>query len=88
MDIALRDTLEAADGREGAAVTNGRDHKLVEHRSVREPVDSLREVLANPRRDIIASSDDNIGAQRGNQLFIFLGSVGDDLQPPRLWRAG
>ena len=63
VDIPLRNALESADGREGAAVTNGRDDKLIEHRSVRELIDPLREVSANPRRDIIASSDDDIGAK-------------------------
>jgi hypothetical protein len=42
-DIPLRDTLEAADGREGAAVTNRGDDKLIKHRSVRKPIDSLTE---------------------------------------------
>lgn len=78
VDIPLRDALEATDGREGAAVTNRGDDKLIEHRSVREPIDSLREVAANPRRDIIAPAHDDIGAKRRNQLFVFLGSIGDD----------
>jgi hypothetical protein len=78
VDIPLRDTLEAADGREGAAVTNRRDDKLIEHRSVRDPIDSLREVSTNPRRNIIAPSNDNIGAKRRNQLFVFLRRIGDD----------
>ena len=80
-DIPLRNALESADGRKGAAVTNGRDDKLIEHRSVREPINSLRKVSANPRRDIIAPSNDDIGAKRRNQLFVFLGSIGDDRQP-------
>ena len=46
VDIPLRDALESADGREGAAVTNGGDDTLIEHRSVREPINSLREVSA------------------------------------------
>src|ERR1700722_2991559 len=53
VDIPLRDALESANGCEGAAVTNGGDDKFFEHRSVREPIDPLREVPANPRRDII-----------------------------------
>ena len=80
VDIPLRDALEAADGREGAAVTNRGDDKLIKHRSVREPIDSLREAT-NPRRDIIASSNDNIGAKQLNQPFVFLGRIGDDRQP-------
>ena len=63
VDIPLRDALEAADGREGAAVTNCEDNTLIEHRSVREPIDALREVSANPRRDIIAPPNDDIGAK-------------------------
>jgi hypothetical protein len=80
-DIPLRDALESADGRGGAAVTNGRDDELIEHSSVHEPIDSLREVAAKPRRDIIAPANDDVGAKRRNQLFVFLGSVGDDRQP-------
>ena len=80
VDIPLRDALESADGREGAAVANRGDDKLIKHRSVREPIDSLREVSANPRRDVIAPSNDDIGAKRRNQLFVFLGSIGDDRQ--------
>ena len=80
MDIPLRDALESADGREGPAVTNGGDDELIEHRSVREPIDSLREVFANARRDIIAPSNDDVGAKRRNQLFVFLRSIGDDRQ--------
>jgi len=71
VDIPLRDALEAADGREGAAVTNGGDDKLIEHRSVREPIDSLREVFSNPRRDIIAPSDDDIGASDATSFSSF-----------------
>ena len=81
MDIPLRDTLESAHGGEGAAVAHSRDDKLIEHRSVRDPVDSLGEVLANPRRDIIAPPNDDVGAKRRNQLFVLLGSIGDDRQP-------
>ena len=81
VDIPLRDALEAADGREGAAVTNCGDDKLIKHRPVREPIDSLREVSTNPRRDIIAPSNDNIGAKRLDQPFVFLGRIGDDRQP-------
>ena len=77
----LRDALEAPDGREGAAVSNGGNGKLIEHRSVREPINSLSEVAANPRRDIITPSNDDIGAKRRNQLFVFLRSIGDDRQP-------
>ena len=69
-DILLRDALESADGREGAAVTNGGDDRVIEHRSVREPIDSLREVAAKPRRDIIAPTNDDVGAKRRNQLFV------------------
>ena len=82
-DIPLRNALEAADGREGAAIANGGDDMLIEHRAIREPIDSLSEVAANAGRDIISPSDDNIGAMRRNQLFIFLGSVSDDRQPLR-----
>jgi hypothetical protein len=81
VDIPLRGALEATDGREGAAVTNGGGDTLIEHGSIREPIDSLREVCANPRRDIIAPSDDDIGAKRRNRLFVRLGSIGDDRQP-------
>jgi hypothetical protein len=80
-DIPLRDALESTDGCEGAAVTNGRDDKLIEHRSVCESIDSWRKVTANPRRGIIAPTNDDVGAKRRNQLFVFLGSVGDDRQP-------
>src|ERR1700684_3737739 len=52
-DIPLRDALEAADGRKGASVTNRGDDKLIEHRSVRESVHSLREVAANQGRDML-----------------------------------
>jgi hypothetical protein len=72
VDIPLRNALESADGREGAAVTNGGDDKLFEHRSVREPIDPLREVSTNPQRDVIAPSNDDIGAKRCNQLVVFL----------------
>ena len=72
VDVPLWASLESADGREGAAVTNGGDDKFIEHRSVREPIDSLREVFANLRRDIIAPSNDDIGAKRCNQLVVFL----------------
>ena len=48
VDIPLRGAQEAADGGEGAAVANRGDDTLVEHRSVREPIDSLREVAAKP----------------------------------------
>jgi len=48
----------------------------LEHRSVREPVDSLGEVSANPRRDITAPSNDDIGAKRRNQPFVLFGSIG------------
>ena len=81
VDVPLRDALEPADRREGAAVTDGGDNKFIEHRSVREPIDSLREMSANPRRDIIAPSNDEVGAKRRNQLFVLLGSIGDDRQP-------
>ena len=80
-DIPLRDALESADRREGAAVTNAGDDALIEHRTVRESIDSLRKMFANPRRDIIAPSNDDIGAKRLNQLFVFLGRIGDDRQP-------
>jgi hypothetical protein len=59
VDVPLRDALESADGRERA---NGGDDELIEHRSVREPIDPLREVSANPQRDIVAPSNDDIGA--------------------------
>ena len=81
VDIPLRDALESADGREGAPVANGGDDKLIEHGSVREPIDPLREVSANPRRNIITPSNDDVGAKRRNQLFVFLGSIGDHRQP-------
>ena len=70
VDVPLRDTLESADGREGAAVTNDGDDEFIEHRSVREPIHSLREMSSNPRRDIIAPSNDDVGAKRRNQLFV------------------
>jgi hypothetical protein len=38
-------------------------------------------VSADPRRDIIAPSNNDIGAKRRNQLFVFLGCIGDDRQP-------
>jgi hypothetical protein len=50
----------------------------IKHRSVREPIYSLREVSTNPRRNIIAPSNDDIGAKRRNQLFVFLRRIGDD----------
>jgi len=81
VDIPLRSALEAADGVESPAVTNGGDDKLLEHRSVREPIDSLREVLANPRCNIIAPANYDVGAKRRDELFVFLGSIGDDGQP-------
>ena len=81
MDIPLRSALEATDGVESPAVTNGGDDKLLEHRSVREPIDSLREVLANPRCNIIAPANYDVGAKRRDELFVFLGSIGDDGQP-------
>src|SRR5580700_4660935 len=83
-DIPLRDALKAADGGKGAAVANGGDDKLIEHRSVREPIDSLREVFANPRCDIIAPTNDDVGAKRLNELLVFLRSVGDDRRPSAL----
>ncbi len=79
-DIWQWDALEAADGREGAAVTNGGNDERVEHRFICEPIDSLGEALSNPRRNIVAPSDDDIGAERGDQLFVILGSVGDNRQ--------
>lgn len=81
VDVPLRDTLEAADRRERTAVTNGGDDTFIEHRTVRESVDASRKAFAKPRSDIIASSDHDIGAERCNQPFIFLGSVGDHRQP-------
>ena len=63
VDVPLRDALKSADGREGAAVTNGGDDEFIEHRSVREPIDSLREMSSNPRRDVIAPSNDDVGAK-------------------------
>ena len=48
MDIPLRRAQETADGGEGAAVANRGDDTLVEHRPVRDPVNSLREVAAKP----------------------------------------
>src|SRR5208283_5357364 len=87
VDIPLRDALEAADGSEGAAVTNGGDDKPIKHRTVREPIDSLREVFSNPGRNIIAPSDDDIGAKRRNQLFVFLGgSLGVSYGNRLTWR--
>src|ERR1700677_3522446 len=80
-DSPLRDALKPADGSKGAAVANGGDDKRVEHRSIREAIDSLREVFANPRRDVIASANDDVGAKRGDQFFVLLGSIGDDRQP-------
>jgi hypothetical protein len=80
-DIPLRAALKSANGRESAAVTNGGDDALIEHRSVRESVDSLRKMFANPRRDIIASSHDDIGPEQLDQLFVFLGRIGNDRQP-------
>src|SRR5208337_5595414 len=80
-NISLRNALEATDRRKGAAVTNGGDGKLIEQCPVREPIDTLGEVVANPRGNIIAPSDDDIGAKRRNQLLVFLGSIGDDRQP-------
>jgi hypothetical protein len=47
---------------------------------IRESVESLGEVVANPRRDIIASSGDDIGAKGRNQPLVFLGGIGDDRQ--------
>ena len=44
MDVPLRDALESANGREGAAVTNCGDDKFIERRSVREPIDPLRKL--------------------------------------------
>jgi hypothetical protein len=84
VDIPLRDALEATDGREGAAVTNGGDDKFIEHRSVREPIDALREMSANPRRDIIAPSNDDVGAKRRNQLFVLLGTSAMTVSPSAL----
>ncbi len=46
VDIPLRDALESAEGGEGAPVTDRGDDTLVQDRSVREPIDSLREVVA------------------------------------------
>ena len=63
--------LKTADGGEAAAVADGGDHKLVEHGSVREPIDALGKVFAKPRRDIIAPSNDDVGAERRDQLFVF-----------------
>ena len=40
VDIPLRDALEATDGCESTAVTNCWNDKLIEHRTVREFVDS------------------------------------------------
>jgi hypothetical protein len=81
VDVPLRDALESANGREGAAITNGGDDKFIEHRSVREPIDPLRKMSSDPRRDIIAPSNDDVGAKRLNQLFVLLGSICDDRQP-------
>jgi hypothetical protein len=80
-DIALRDALKAADGGKGAAVANGGDDKLIEHRTVREPIDAFGQALANSRRDITAPSNDDIGAKRRNKPLVFLGRIGDDRQP-------
>ena len=44
------------------------------------PSTPSREVLADPRRDVVAPSDDDVGAERRDQLFVFLGRVGDDRQ--------
>ena len=79
-DIPLRDALKAADGGESAAIANGGDDERIEHRSVREPSDALRKMLANARRDIIAPANDDVGAKRLNELFVFLGRIGDDRQ--------
>jgi hypothetical protein len=84
VDVPLGDALESADGREGAAVTNGGDDKFIEHRSVREPIDPLREMSANPRRDIIAPSNDDVGAKRRNQLFVLLGTSAMTVSPSAL----
>ena len=44
------------------------------------PINSLREVFANAQRNIIAPSNDDVGAERRNQLFVFFRSIGDDRQ--------
>jgi hypothetical protein len=69
VDIPLRDALKAADGGEGATVAISGDDKLIEHPSVRDPIDALREALPNPRGDIIAPSNDDVGAKRLNELL-------------------
>src|ERR1700722_13642769 len=80
-DIPLRYALKAADGGESAVVANSGDDERIEHRSIREPIDALREVFANPRRNIIAPANDDVGAKRLYELFVFLGRIGDPRQP-------
>jgi hypothetical protein len=46
VDIPLRDALEAADGREGSAITNGWNDKLVKHCSVRDRSGIEHDLLA------------------------------------------
>jgi hypothetical protein len=71
VDIPLRDALKAADGGKGAAVANGGDDKLIEHRSVRDPIDALREALPNPRCDVIAPPNDDIGPSDATSFSSF-----------------
>lgn len=80
-DAALRHAGKPAHRREGAPISNGGDHALIQNRSIGEAVHAIRKMRPDPNRDVIAPADDNIGSKRCHQVIVGLRGIGDHRQP-------
>ena len=63
-DVSLRHSLETPHGRERTTVPNRGYGQLVQDGAVGEAVHALRKVLEDPRSDVTAPADDDVGAER------------------------
>ncbi len=79
-DAALLLAGPAADRPDHAAVLDGRQPELGLHGAVDETVDAVRDLRADVRRDVVAATDHDVGAQAAHELLVLLVGVGDDPQ--------
>src|SRR5262245_59826734 len=74
----------ATHGHEAAAVPYRANGEFALKRTVGKAVDAIGRDPADLRGDVIASRNDDIGAQRTNELFISGRGISDDMKPVRL----
>jgi hypothetical protein len=67
-------------GREGTPVTDGTHSEFVLDGTVGEPVDAIGGHRPDLCRDVITTSDDDVGAQISDQTFVSTGRVCDDVE--------